>query len=60
MSLIKCPGCGHHISELETTCPSCDYQITDELVREIRQRQQEEPKTERRRARKYIGMTFFL
>jgi len=60
MSLIKCPGCGNHISELESHCPSCEFPLTEELVREIRKNQQHELKEKEKPARRYAGMTFFL
>ena len=60
MSLIKCPGCGNHISELETNCPSCEFLLTEELVMEIRQNEKKEPRVKPKPVRRYAGMSFFL
>lgn len=60
MSLIKCPGCGNHISELESQCPNCEFPLTEELVEEIRKNQQQELKERRKPAKRYAGMTFFM
>ena len=42
MSLIKCPGCNSHISELETNCPNCEFPITEEMVLRIREEERKE------------------
>lgn len=36
MSLIKCPECNRLISELETNCPNCDFELTDEIIFQFR------------------------
>lgn len=52
MSLIKCPGCSNHISELESNCPNCDYPLTEELVIQIRRKEQLEKERKLRAGRK--------
>ena len=57
MSLIKCPGCSHHISELETNCPNCDFLLTEELVRKIRLEEKKDLEKKLRKAGKLAGMS---
>ena len=33
MAIIKCPECGHQISEKATNCPSCGVEIAGKIVR---------------------------
>ena len=42
MSLIKCPGCNSHVSELEVSCPNCEFPITEEMVQRIRDEERKE------------------
>ena len=32
MAIIKCPECGHHISDKAPTCPSCGVEIADKVT----------------------------
>lgn len=33
MAIIKCPECGHHISDKAPTCPSCGVEIAGKVVK---------------------------
>ena len=54
MALICCPECRKRISETADSCPKCGYQLTPEIISEIRKKN--------RRALKTLGMltAFFI
>lgn len=33
MAIIKCPECGHQVSDMAPTCPSCGVQIAGKIIR---------------------------
>lgn len=33
MAIVKCPECGHQVSEMAPTCPSCGVQIAGKITR---------------------------
>ena len=58
MSLIKCPGCNSHISELETHCPNCEYPLSEELVMQIRRKEKLEQENKKLSGRKIESSDF--
>jgi hypothetical protein len=57
MSLIKCPVCTRLISELETSCPNCDFSLSEDIVLKIRADEKRESETKIRNKKLYLGMS---
>lgn len=33
MAIIKCPECGHQVSDMAKTCPSCGIEIAGKVMK---------------------------
>jgi hypothetical protein len=60
MSLIKCPVCTRLISELETSCPNCDFSLSEEIVLKIRADEKRESESKPGNKRIYTGMSSLI
>jgi hypothetical protein len=59
MSLIKCPVCTRLISELESSCPNCDFSLSETIILKIRADEKKESETNLKILRNYSGMKSF-
>lgn len=46
MALIKCPECGHEVSDKATSCPNCGYMLEKQEVENKSEEPQKQPKKE--------------